>query len=120
MDTRAGIPCNPLASARRTMTSTISISYDLHPPSGIDKTASGLSTSRKIEVQVKADASQDLESYYSALHNAIEEARTKVGQDLTEWRDAVGKDEASKEPKKTAKDEAEDDAEEEEEEGEEL
>ncbi|KAL0060003.1 hypothetical protein AAF712_013239 [Marasmius tenuissimus] len=98
------------------MTSTISISYDLHPPSGIDKTASGLSKSRKIEVPVNTDGNQDVKSYYTALHNAIEEARTKVGEDLTEWRDAVGKDEASKEPKKAGKDEVEEEEEEEEEE----
>ncbi|KAL0568072.1 hypothetical protein V5O48_013916 [Marasmius crinis-equi] len=95
---------------------TIVISYDLRPPSGSESKTTGLSPSQKIQVPVKADGSQDLKTYYTALHDAIEEARTLVGEDLTRWRDAVGKDEASKEPKKGGKEEEEGEEEEEEEE----
>ncbi|KAF9256835.1 hypothetical protein L218DRAFT_172759 [Marasmius fiardii PR-910] len=94
---------------------TITISYDLHPPSESKSSTSGLTPSRSIQVPIKADSSQDLKAYYAALHHAVEDARNQIGEDLTKWRDAVGKDETTKEPKKKEdEDSDEDEAEEEE------
>ena len=42
---------------------------------------------------------KNLKSYYDALRNALEEARSQVGDELTAWRDRVGKEELNKEPK---------------------
>ncbi|KAG7092839.1 hypothetical protein E1B28_009153 [Marasmius oreades] len=93
---------------------TIAISYDLHPPSGSESNMPGLTPSRSIQVPVKADDDRDIKSYYTTLHHAVEEARNQIGIDLTKWRDAVGKDEALKEPKKNVNEgDDEDEAEEE-------
>lgn len=53
-----------------------------------------------------------LKRYYTSLRASIAEARTKLGEELTAWRDAVGNAELGKE--KSAKAEADDEGEEEE------
>jgi hypothetical protein len=53
-----------------------------------------------------------LKRYYTSLRASIAEARTKLGQELTAWRDAVGNAELGKE--KSVKAEADDEGEEEE------
>lgn len=49
--------------------------------------------------------------FYEELRAAIAEAKTKVGAELTTWRDAVGKSEVQKE-KKQAPSESDEDEEE--------
>ncbi|KIK37262.1 hypothetical protein CY34DRAFT_810482 [Suillus luteus UH-Slu-Lm8-n1] len=53
-----------------------------------------------------------LKKYYTSLRASIAEARTKLGEELTAWRDAVGNAELGKE--KSVKAEADDEGEEEE------
>lgn len=58
-----------------------------------------------------------LKRYYTSLRASIAEARTKLGEELTAWRDAVGNAELGKE--KSVKSEADDEGGEEEENAEE-
>lgn len=53
-----------------------------------------------------------LKRYYTSLRASITEARTKLGEELTAWRDAVGNAELGKE--KSVKAEADDEGKEEE------
>ncbi|KAJ7589252.1 hypothetical protein C8J56DRAFT_31654 [Mycena floridula] len=76
---------------------SISISYDLNPPAGID--AGGLKKSKTLEVPVQVDGHAndaqrtDHARYYAHLRTAIAAARQELGEELTRWRDAVGKEE---------------------------
>ncbi|KAJ7589256.1 hypothetical protein C8J56DRAFT_31698 [Mycena floridula] len=78
---------------------SITISYDLNPPAGVD--AGGLKKNKTLEfpVQVQVDGHQkDVQPnahaiYYGHLRTAIAAARQELGEELTRWRDAVGKEE---------------------------
>ncbi|KAG6848282.1 hypothetical protein H0H93_001581 [Arthromyces matolae] len=94
--------------------STITISYELNPPAQVLKDANGLSTTKTQEHVVEANPSVGLEAYYNALRVSIAKAKDQLGNELTVWRDTVGKAELSKETQKTLKYDAD-----EEEEGEE-
>ncbi|KAF9444757.1 hypothetical protein P691DRAFT_307073 [Macrolepiota fuliginosa MF-IS2] len=94
------------------MSAPIKITYDLKPPAGIQ--SNGLSASKTLEFAVPASPEAGQKLYYTALQATIAKARDQVGNDLTTWRDAVGKAELTKEPKQVKPEE-----EEEEEEGEE-
>ena len=87
------------------MSPTITITYELKPPTSID--AEGLSTAKTGNFNVKSAPADDYKVYYTALREAIEEARNQVGDELTVWRDRVGKAELTKEPKKADDDEGE-------------
>ncbi|KAF9007902.1 hypothetical protein BDQ17DRAFT_1350220 [Cyathus striatus] len=89
--------------------SAISITYNLNPPAG--PTPEGLSTASTLSFPVKIEK-EGQKAYYSALHDAINEAKDKIGDDLTKWRDAVGKAEVTKEPKGKTGDEADEEDEE--------
>lgn len=72
--------------------STVTVTYELHPPSNV--TAPGLTpaTTHDFDVPVlpsTADANQD---YYTALRKSLGDAKAKLGEELTAWRDAVGKE----------------------------
>ncbi|KAK7040915.1 hypothetical protein VNI00_009511 [Paramarasmius palmivorus] len=87
---------------------SIIISYDLQPPSGCD--ATHLKTHNTIEVPVPTSKpgpkdSAELKTYYASLHTAIETARHQIGEELTRWRDAIGKAELNKETKGKTEDE---------------
>ncbi|KAJ7589304.1 hypothetical protein C8J56DRAFT_1075805 [Mycena floridula] len=89
---------------------SISISYDLDPPLGID--AEGLNRSRALRHPVRGDYVAQ-EAYTSKstvtrktsypmltrhttptyLRTAIAAARDQLGEELTRWRDAVGREE---------------------------
>ncbi|KDR85902.1 hypothetical protein GALMADRAFT_235050 [Galerina marginata CBS 339.88] len=84
---------------------TIKIVYDLKPPIGID--AGDKPTAKKHVFEVTPDG-QSTKEFYTALRSALEAARNEVGDELTAWRDIVGKAELSKEPKKKKADEEED------------
>ena len=79
---------------------SLTVSYLLNPPADIQ--AGNLLTSRKQSFPVKC-SSDDRTKYYGALHNAIEEAKYQLGNELTAWKDAVEKAELSKETAKTLK-----------------
>ncbi|KAG6876131.1 hypothetical protein C0992_000780 [Termitomyces sp. T32_za158] len=102
-------------SLNRLSMATIKISYELDPPTQIVKEAQGLSVSKSLTHALEANASEvGLDAYYGALRVAIAKARDQLGNELTAWRDAVGKAESSKETPKTLKYDAEDAEEEEE------
>ncbi|THV03015.1 hypothetical protein K435DRAFT_775184 [Dendrothele bispora CBS 962.96] len=95
------------------MSKSITITYSLKPPSET-KAVDGAVPSKTIEVPVSPQT-ENYEVYYGKLHDAIEDARNKIGEDLTVWRDAVGKGELGKETKKTLNETEEEEEEEEEE-----
>ncbi|TFK42184.1 hypothetical protein BDQ12DRAFT_732896 [Crucibulum laeve] len=96
---------------RPSVMSSISITYEPHPPAAI--TAGNLATAGKHEYGIKSNPSDGQKAYYGALRAAIADAKNQTGEELTSWRDAVGKAELNKEPKKVVE---EDEVEEEEEE----
>ena len=85
------------------MSPTITITYELKPPTSID--AEGLATAKTGNLNVKSTPADGHKVYYTALREAIEEARNQVGDELTVWRDRVGKAELTKEPQKADDDE---------------
>ena len=87
------------------MSPTITITYEVRPPTSID--AEGLATAKTGNFNVKNAPADGHKVYYTALREAIEEARNQVGDELTVWRDRVGKAELTKEPKKADDDEDE-------------
>ncbi|KAJ7169760.1 hypothetical protein C8R46DRAFT_210245 [Mycena filopes] len=86
------------------MSRTITIEYTLKPPQ-----CSGegyeLHTSKKHTFEIRADGGQS--KLYQSLREGIAQARNEVGQELTAWRDAVGKAELTKETKKPINDDDE-------------
>lgn len=92
------------------MSGTITISYDLKPPT--DTPQSSLTPSK-----TKTFAVKDGESYYANLRATIATAKGTVGKELTEWRDQVGDLEKGKDGKPPKTQTGADDDEEEEEEG---
>ncbi|RDB19474.1 hypothetical protein Hypma_013406 [Hypsizygus marmoreus] len=80
---------------------SIKISYQLNPPAQTN--AGDLSASKTQEFPVNATPAEGQEKYYNSLQKTIIEAKDRVGNELTAWRDAVGKAELSKETPKTLK-----------------
>ncbi|KAG6852473.1 hypothetical protein C0991_011695 [Blastosporella zonata] len=94
---------------------TITISYELNPPEQTVQNAEGLKTSKTLTHAVgPSPEGVDLETYYGALREAIAGAKDQLGNELTAWRDAVGKAELSKETPKTLNYDADEEQEEEE------
>ncbi|KAG2022522.1 hypothetical protein CC2G_000263 [Coprinopsis cinerea AmutBmut pab1-1] len=77
--------------------SKITISYELNPPSEIQ--GEGLAKSKTQSFEVGANPEGDQKAYYAALQAAVVKAKNAIGDDLTAWRDKVGKAELNKEPK---------------------
>ncbi|KAL0952043.1 hypothetical protein HGRIS_008685 [Hohenbuehelia grisea] len=95
------------------MSRSITVSYKLQPPAGVE--TRNLQTEKEMCFEVAAEpAANDSQGYYTALRAAVEDARNRLGDDLTAWRDAVGKKELSKETKKSMKYGVEDEEEDEE------
>jgi hypothetical protein len=95
---------------------SVRISYSLNPPAGVS--APGLDSSGQHKLLVSTPFSHDADAqaaYYTALRSTIAEARAKLGDDLTAWRDAVGKKEVEKEKAQQIKAAEENEEEEEEE-----
>ncbi|EPQ60087.1 hypothetical protein GLOTRDRAFT_13446, partial [Gloeophyllum trabeum ATCC 11539] len=91
------------------MSRSITIAYHLHPPEGV--AGEGLSSTKTQEFPVSGG---DQKEYYESLRSAINEAKSKLGEELTAWRDAVGNKEQGKEktvPMKSEDDEDESDEE---------
>jgi hypothetical protein len=83
---------------------TVTVSYILSPPAGTS--ASGLSPSARHEFPVSASIGRDADAqaaYYASLRTTIDEAKAKLGHEMTVWRDAVGKKEIEKEKAKQLK-----------------
>lgn len=91
----------------------ITITYELKPPA--QTAAEELKTSKTQSFSINSSPADSQEKYYKTLQKVVTEARNAVGDDLTAWRNAVGKAELSKETPKTLKyeegDEGEDDEE---------
>jgi hypothetical protein len=81
------------------MTKSITISYELHPPSGT--VAPDLAATKTFQIVLRDSASQ--KSFYGSVSDAIVAAKETLGRELTVWRDAVGSREMSKETSKTMK-----------------
>ncbi|KAG6812278.1 hypothetical protein H0H92_003587 [Tricholoma furcatifolium] len=104
------------------MSQSITIRYELHPPAQVlsDAAAGGLTTAKteshvvEGEIPTGGSAEGQLGVYYGALRTAIAQAKDQLGNELTAWRDAVGKAELSKETAKTLKYDADEEEEEEE------
>ncbi|KAM5539932.1 hypothetical protein V8D89_006435 [Ganoderma adspersum] len=90
----------------------ISITYNLNPPS--DTTAPADLTPKTTLQCPVSENPESQKAYYQDLRSAILEAKGSLGEQLTAWRDAVGKREEKKEatiPKKSEEDEDEDEEE---------
>lgn len=85
--------------------SSVKITYDLKPPAAVD--VSGLKKSKTYEFSIPASPETGLASYYTALQESIMKTKEQIGNDLTEWRDAVGKAESKIEPIKHESEEEE-------------
>ncbi|KAG2159120.1 uncharacterized protein EDB93DRAFT_445376 [Suillus bovinus] len=88
------------------------------PPSTVAPPSLSQETTHRFPVvslpasESQEDIDSELKRYYASLRASIAEARTKLGEELTAWRDAVGSAELGKE--KSVKAEADDEGEEEE------
>ena len=98
----------------------ITVSISLEPPSGTPTPTNLSPTSSHTFPLSVAPEAQGHAGYYAALRAALADARTKTGDELTQWRDAVGKSELGKESKKTVTDDDDEEEEEDEDEGEEA
>ena len=102
------------------MSSTIKIQYSLNLPDGVNTENKPTSKAHQFKIDTAPPSSNDSDHiqeakksyYYDALRNALEEARNQIGDELTAWRDCVGKKELNKEPRKGNGDEEEEEAEE--------
>ena len=94
---------------------SIKITYTLNPPSSAP---SNIPKSKSHVYPITAPSIQPEEedkagkAYYDQLRKSLEAARLEVGEELTMWRDLVGKAEVNKEPKKNAEEEEVDEEEE--------
>jgi hypothetical protein len=98
------------------MSSTIKIQYSLNLPEGVNTGDKPTSKTHQFKIDTTTPSSNDSrqdakKSYYDALRDALEEARHQIGDELTAWRDCVGKKEMNKELKKGNGEEEEEDEE---------
>ncbi|KAG1861957.1 hypothetical protein C8R48DRAFT_220281 [Suillus tomentosus] len=82
------------------------------PPSLSQEAAHRFPITSLPDLESQDDTESELKKYYTSLRASIAEARTKLGGELTAWRDAVGNAELGKE--KSVKTEVDDEGEEEE------
>jgi len=94
------------------MSSSIKITYTLNPPTTVESTGE-LPKQKSHEFTVTSSSSGGTAAYYTAMRSALNKARNDVGDELTAWRDRVGKEELNKELKKSGGDEDEEEEEEE-------
>ncbi|KAJ7092599.1 hypothetical protein C8R44DRAFT_404480 [Mycena epipterygia] len=88
------------------MSRSITVEYRLNPPASSGQSCE-LPTSKKHDFEVDGSPNDGQSEHYKKLRETIARARQEVGQELTAWRDAVGKAELSKETKKPTNDEEE-------------
>ncbi|KAG2109262.1 uncharacterized protein F5147DRAFT_575999 [Suillus discolor] len=86
------------------------------PPSAVAPPSLSQETTHRFPIpslpDLESQEDSELKKYYTSLRTSIAEARTKLGEELTAWRDAVGNAELGKE--KSVKTEVDDEGEEEE------
>ncbi|KAG2055619.1 hypothetical protein BDR06DRAFT_329053 [Suillus hirtellus] len=82
------------------------------PPSLSQETTHRFPITSLPDLESQEDTESELKKYYTSLRASIAEARTKLGGELTAWRDAVGNAELGKE--KSVETEVDDEGEEEE------
>ena len=93
---------------------SLSVAYTLNPPSDTIS-PSQLPKASTLQTALPDPASTGQKAYYGELRKAVLQTKSTLGEQLTAWRDAVGKGEDNKEakiPKKTEEDEDEEDEEE--------
>jgi hypothetical protein len=79
----------------------IKIQYSLNLPEGVKTGGKPTSKTHQFKIDTTSnDAKNSESSYYDALRIALEKARNQIGDELTAWRDCVGKMELSKELRK--------------------
>jgi hypothetical protein len=84
--------------------SSVKITYTINPPSSIAPTPD-LAKSKSTEYLISpSEHDKAGKAYYAELRKALEAARTEVGEDLTRWKELVGKAELNKEPKQAEDD----------------
>jgi hypothetical protein len=91
---------------------TVEVTYELHPPSNI--TAPGLTpvTTHDFDVSATRSTIDTNQDYYTALRKSLGEAKAKLGEELTAWRDVVGKEDVGmQKPRQNKDDEDESDEE---------
>ncbi|KAI0673894.1 hypothetical protein C8Q78DRAFT_1076848 [Trametes maxima] len=90
---------------------SISVKYELNPPSDTP-TPHKLSTTKTLQFSVAGvDEGTSQKIYYEGLRASVLQAKATLGEELTLWRDAVGRREDNKEaeiPKKSEDDVDED------------
>jgi len=86
---------------------SVKITYELNPPAGVQHPA--LPAKQTHEFTKVGSDKNGYREYYAALQKSIHQAKDVLGVELTSWRDAVGKAELSKEPKKTQEDDEDED-----------
>ncbi|OJA09382.1 hypothetical protein AZE42_06817 [Rhizopogon vesiculosus] len=94
----------------RELTATYKI---VPPPSTVAPQSLSQETTHRFTVEGQPEDSKgdsELKRYYALLRSSIAEARIKLGEELTAWRDAVGNAELGKE--KSVKAEVDDEEEE--------
>jgi hypothetical protein len=87
------------------MSTSLKITYDLKPPADVEPTGLTKSITHNFTVQSFPEDGQ--KKYYNALQESITKAKEQIGNELTAWRDAVGKAELTKEPKQVKEEEEE-------------
>jgi hypothetical protein len=94
------------------MSRSITVEYTINPPASSGQSYE-LSTTKKHEFAIRGSLAESGQSeHYKSLREGIAQARQEVGEELTAWRDAVGKAELNKETKKPQTDDEEDEEEE--------
>ena len=93
---------------------SIKVTYNLNPPSSIPVPADlpkRNTHSYPVSILTPTDEINNTlkegKAFYRGLRKSLEAARNEVGEELTTWRDLVGKAELNKEPKKGEEDEEE-------------
>ncbi len=82
---------------------SIKITYTLNPPSSAPSDIpKSKSHAYPITPSIQPEEDKTGKAYYDQLRKSLEAARLEVGEELTMWRDLVGKAEVNKEPKKNA------------------
>ncbi|KAJ7932523.1 hypothetical protein B0H13DRAFT_784233 [Mycena leptocephala] len=90
------------------MSRSITVEYTINPPPSSGQSYE-LPTSKKHDFKIQGSVTES--EHYKMLRESIAQARQEVGQELTAWRDAVGKAELNKETKKAKTDDDDDEEE---------
>ncbi|KAI0326758.1 hypothetical protein GY45DRAFT_1328519 [Cubamyces sp. BRFM 1775] len=96
------------------MAPVVSVTYELKPPSDTPS-PTHLSATKTHEVAIANTDASNQKAYYEGLRAAVLQAKSILGEELTAWRDAVGRREDNKEAKIPKKSEGDEDEEEDEE-----